>query len=886
MKRFSAKITILTILLVLLSVIASAQDTKFVWWEAENPSAKSEDLSTRHTFDARHEHLSEGVSIGTGPANENTFLEYKITVPEAGEWDFYVRKFWHHGPFRYRWNNGEWVEFNRSVLLENVKLDEHVISWMEVGTVELKKGENHLRLEAIPRLAAFAIDCFVLVQGPFTPRGSMKPGEKFNRAPEGWFSFDPDYDTFKDTPLDLSRFNEEVAGSKGKIVARDDKLVFEKTGEPVRFWGVTATSNVWKMSPERMDYLARRLAKMGVNMVRLHVAPYYETEPGPLTDGVHRFTAALRKEGIYYGVNWWCLAGARVQEGWDIEGLKAGDRPFSLHLFYEPLRDVYKQIGKTLLETVNPYTGMRLGDDPALAYVELIDEDNYFFYTFKPENMSEPVRAELERQFGAWASERYGSIEKALAVWGDEGPAPKSGDKPEEGRLALYASMYFGGQDWMEAGRNDPRCSDQLRFLVEDTREFNKGMKDFLREETGYDGIVVATNWKTTDERVVGPLDQYGNMAVDATARNTYFKGPSKNQKGFRTQVGDFYQDLSLLRNPDQALTRHIQQAQYPHFITEGGYSMSNRFRTEEQLVMTAYASLQGIDGLYPFVLEPDWVSTIPKWPIQTAATMGQYPAAALAYRMGYIDEGPVVFNDALALEDLFNFKGATMSQALGLDDYRIAEVPEGMQAEVDSLAGIDPLAFYVGRVVQTIGPEPGKSTLVADLPKHIDRQSKTIRSATGQVVLDFGKGLLKVDAPRFAGVAGFFDAFDSVQAGPLTVDVQFPYGSVMLVSLDGKPLENSESMLLQVMSEEKNYGYETEPAKVAFSKDGPEEDAKKVTDLGGPPLVVREMQGTITMDKAFEWNALDVNGYPTAQSGQDKSITLVPDVIYYHLMR
>jgi hypothetical protein len=285
-------------------------------------------------------------------------------------------------------------------------------------------------------------------------------------------------------------------------------------------------------------------------------------------------------------------------------------------------------------------------------------------------------------------------------------------------------------------------------------------MKAWLREELGYDGLVVGSNWITADERVLGPLDQYANLADDITARNTYFGGDAKGpDAGFRVAAGQVYQDISLLKQPQQAVLMQVQCADHPHMMTEGGWAMPNRFRTEEPFLIAGYYSLQGVDGYCPFRVQSDWLGTLAeKWPIQTPAGIGQYPAAAIVYRRAYVREGPVVMNDALRLEDLYALKGAAISQPIGLDAIQAARVPAGGAAQVDALPGVDPFAFFVGRVCRTIGDEPGKSSLL-DTSKFIDRTAGVVRSATGELTFDYKRGLATMDAPCAQGAAGFLGA-------------------------------------------------------------------------------------------------------------------------------
>ena len=872
----------------------------YVWWEAENPvESDFPEKTWLSPANAREADVLSGGAWLTRDDHTPGRLKamYRVNVPEEGNYELWVRKFGQHGPFRWRFDEGEWMETAQSGKgMNSLPLDiaaERYISasWFNLGEIFLKTGDTPFQIELLDsEKPTCAIDCFALIKGHFVPRGRLRPDEKYNRSPEGWFPFEPDRDGFEVSPIDMIRLNEKEAGSAGRVVRRGDGLVFEKSGEEVRFWGVTAVSSVWTMDRQDMDYLARRLAKMGVNMVRFHVAPFHEKEPGPQTEGVHYLVAALKKHGIYSGFNWYCLACNKVQASWTWDGFNTGDPLHALHLFYPPLQLLYKQWAKTLFGTENPHTGMTLAKDPSVVYIELIDEDNYLFWTFKPEQINPRALPWLEREFGDWAKHKYGSIEQALDSWGDQKKPSHGTDDPDTGRIALYPAMLLGGADWMVTQRNANRASDQLRFMVEDMRAFYSGMKQWLHDELGYDGLVVGTNWKTIDDRVAGPLDFYANMAVDVTARNTYFSGPHKRTRFHPWMVGDAYQDRTLLRDPEAAITMHMQYADHPHFITEGGWAMPNRFRTEEQLIMAAYASLQGIDGLFPFVIEPDWAMTRGTWPIQTAATIGQYPAASLIYRRGYIEKGPVVVNEALRLDDLYAFKGAAISQPPGMDSHRAAEIPDGVVAEVDSLAGVDPLAFYVGRVLRTIGEEPGKSSMLTELTRHIDYKRKIIRSATGQTTFDYGKGVVSINAPCAQGATGFLAEAGVIELSALRIDMKNEYGAIILVSLDAKPLAESASMLLQVMTEEKDFNWETKPVRIAFKKNQLEVDAKEIVNIGTAPLVVRKVEGSISLLRpdasALKVTALDHNGYARGSVEGRRKIDLLPDVLYYHIVK
>src|SRR5579871_47811 len=108
-----------------------------------------------------------------------------------------------------------------------------------------------------------------------------------------------------DALLDLRYLNEKVAGESGFIrLSQDGNSFTLGNGKPIRFWAVV--SDIYRQSPEAMAEHARFLAKLGVNMVRLHtqIAPTGKTSRitdvnEKEIDGIWRCVAAMKKEGIY-----------------------------------------------------------------------------------------------------------------------------------------------------------------------------------------------------------------------------------------------------------------------------------------------------------------------------------------------------------------------------------------------------------------------------------------------------------------------------------------------------------------------------------------------------------------------------------------------------------
>ncbi len=110
---------------------------------------------------------------------------------------------------------------------------------------------------------------------------------------------------------------------------------------------------------------------------------------------------------------------------------------------------------------------------------------------------------------------------------------------------------------------------------------------------------------------------------------------------------------------------------------------------------------------------------------------------------------------------------------------------------------GVDPLAFLVGPVEVVYGSDPSR-TRVADLARSIDQKARVVRSNTGQLAWDYGRGLCTVNAPAAQGATGFLGRVGPVALGDVTIRSDNDYATILVVSLDGKPLARSARILIQ----------------------------------------------------------------------------------------
>ena len=882
----------------LCALAVSVASADSAWWEAETPTETNipnpVDMNSPGNRTAEQQaKLSGGRWLTVGQPKDGTraFARYTIRVPAKGTYDLYVRKFWKHGPFRWRFGAMDWRECGRDIaLLDNTYLQKHWgANWVALGTVELQAGKLRFEIQSLDNKGC--IDCFLLTNQPFAPRGKLRPGEKTGHAADGCFAWEPDPDPLDGTsPIDLGHLNEATAGANG-YVRRDGERFRLGNGEPVRFWMVQA--NLQDNDRANIDRWAKRLRKNGVNLVRMQLSGLYSQYLRGNRDAfarslgkIHYVVAALKKQGIYsyFGHLYWHTSDP-LPKG-IVPGFDKERTAVALPFLAPEFQTFYRGYAKAILDPVNPYTGVPLAKETALAFVEINNESSLLFHTFNPGRFSPAESALVEASFGAWAAARYGSVEDALAAWG---PSRKhSPDRPAEGRLGVYGAGFLGGADWAVNQRNGKRAGDQLRWMVEAMRDYYERFRTMLRNDIGVGSLITASNWKTADDRILGGLERYSYTTTDAVLRNSYFSTeyPTKKaqQRFYAVEVNDIFGSVSALKTPSMPgpLATPLIHG-HPFMVTENNWTRPNRFRAEWPLLVASYGSMMGIDGWCFFALgSSEWQTPMAVWDLNNPTVLGQFPGAALMYRRGDVAQpkGPAV-HEKVGFASAFALQGTRIHAVSGKDALWVAAIGDKEGSSSTSKGSIDPRAFFVGPVRQEF--HDGESRVDAiPLGDYIDPRAGTVASMTGELVWNYNQGVLRIDAPRAQGATGFLGAAGPIKLGQVTIESANEYGSVLVISLDGKPLAESKRILVQTATEDKPFGFATEPVGKHH----------RITDLGGYPLNVRRIAATITVrTRATQAIILDGNGYTTDRRADATSANgglklVLPDDAIYTLLQ
>jgi hypothetical protein len=286
------------------------------------------------------------------------------------------------------------------------------------------------------RLAALAPGLALITLGPPASAGAIEPGG--TREGQALFPFViPWDDAVQGTATDVSALNPGPAGESGFIVVRDGVFVTERTGERIRFLATNLGARAAFPPGEDADRIAARMAKLGINLVRLHHLqnswekpggtiwkgrPFVEVDPAQV-DKLDRLVAALKRHGIYTNLN---LSTTReyVPELGFPESVRA--IPFAHHKkvdrFDRRMIELQKEYARALLAHVNPHTGLAYRDEPALAFVEINNENSLVGWPHEAygeglDALPEPFHAELVALWNAWLSGKYGDDAAVRAAW-------------------------------------------------------------------------------------------------------------------------------------------------------------------------------------------------------------------------------------------------------------------------------------------------------------------------------------------------------------------------------------------------------------------------------------------------------------------------------------
>jgi hypothetical protein len=698
--------------------------------------------------------------------------------------------------------------------------------------------------------------------------------------------------------LDLRSLNEKEAGESGFVQLTPDGDGFALgNGKPIRFWAVV--TDIFRLSSVEMATHARFLAKLGVNMVRLHTQIAPTGDGSRITDtnqkeidGIWRCVAAMKKEGIYCTISpYW--ATPKDASAWGIDGYTGKEGLWGLLFFNPKLQEGYKAWVKALYAPKNPYTGIPLAQDPAVAIIQVQNEDGMLFWTMQ--GMKPEQQRILGTQFGRWLTKRYGGLAAAKQAW--EG-AGNDQDDFANGVVGIYPTWFLTQP---QTGGAAKRAADQTEFFAVTQHKFYADIADYYHKELGCKQLINASNWITADPIHLNDIERWTYTADDVLAVNKYTGGVhTGDNNGWRIDPGHHFTNQSCILDPRALPTNLKQVVGHPFIITESTWVSPEGYQSEGPFMMAAYQSLTGVDTFYWFAAggvpeyEPNPYFTflnlngqhpLYKWTCATPELMGNFPANALMFRLGYVKQGAPAVHEERSLNDMWQRNTPILAEDRTFDPNRNTG---NTRSESNLQKGVDPLAFLVGPVEVKYGGDPAKDKVV-DLSQYIDADKKVVKSITGELRQDYGNGLFTVDAPKAQGASGFLKTAGAIKLSDVTIRSGNSYATVVAVAMDDKPLVESRKILVQVGTYARPTGWESKPTEFK-SDDGKQTfQGYEVVKTGTSPWQVVDTDVTLTVDNAHIKKAtlLDTAGYPlheipeVTSSGGRFTVKLPPNALY-----
>lgn len=463
----------------------------------------------------------------------------------------------------------------------------------------------------------------------------------------------------------------------GPVQVRDGHLAWAD-GRAARFWGVNLVGEAALPAADVAEPFARQLASLGFNLVRLHhidtdtaLANPRRGQPRegggiePLTnaealDRMDRFTAALGKAGVYQYLELMTLHSFRVAEGVHAPADVPVNNKYVGH-FQADWEAAQEAWARAVWARVNPYTGLRYGEDPHVAVVELENENSLVsgWAGGALERLPEAHQRDLDVLWRDWLRRTYGTDAKIEAAWrGSIHPGLGDTELLDVATIRREPSQRARVDQWPLQ-----RAVDLVRFYAELEAAHQANLAAFVRSDLGFQGPLVCN----TSFGV--PQADALMAACDVIDLHVYWDGIYETNAFF---------EGSLLRKPEAG--RFLErlgacQADKPCTISELQHTFPSRRTQEAPYVWSALASRQDLDAVVWFAWSHAAVRAAPDGPVGALDLEGrwgalmQLPGAAWLYRSGAVAAAADTFTrwwspDGLA-RDLAEQPGVFLSELL-----------------------------------------------------------------------------------------------------------------------------------------------------------------------------------------------------------------------------
>jgi hypothetical protein len=652
-------------------------------------------------------------------------------------------------------------------------------------------------------------------------------------ADEDWVVLQDEVDIVPGSALDLSGqgLTSGPCGAKGRIIATPEGhfACADEPDKPQRFYGVNLCFTANFLPHADCDRLLDRLVRLGYNTVRIHHYEFRLTAQDWQTgfdwspehvDQLDYLMAGCAKRGLWLTTD---LYVSRPVSAAQI-GLPGTDRRDDYKILvpvHQPAYADWQVFVRAFLDRVNPYTGRRVADEPALAWLSLINEDNVSNYW--PDVLALP---QWKQAWNAWLARRCPDRAALAILLGDLA----DDEDPAAGSVALAGDVH---------GETARSRACQV-FGAETERAMVARMRTFLRDEIRCPALLTDTNGWTNHL-----ADQIPRQDFDYVDDHFYVDHPRFIDADWQLPSRSGNANPVRAGAPGGCGNALVRLWGKPFTISEYNYSGPGRFRGVGGILTGALAGLQDWDAVWRFAYAHSDTSLFKPAPI-TYFDLASDPLNQAADRAAVMlflrrDLTPAPHRVALVMRAT-ELAAPRTGQATWAGPAWLAWITRVGCAVVDgqTQAPDDAIALPLGWEQ----PAPQGLAAYASDRAAVEARLRTagipvsngaIRSETGELSIDPGKGTLRFDTPRTAG--GYADPGNAIVAehAGLRIDGIDVGATVFLTSLDGQPIRRSGRLLLTHLTDLQNSG-------VRYA------EAARQTLLawGGLPHLVRDGAATV----------------------------------------
>ena len=479
------------------------------------------------------------------------------------------------------------------------------------------------------------------------------------------FPFVISYDA-QDNVTNMAHLLDAPAGKKGFIRIVDGHFV-DNAGR-VWFNGTNLTGSANFPSHEQTDLLTERLARFGINCVRLHYmdANYgnfmEEEEQGIFTsdsttqrnldptqmDRMDYMIAKFKEKGIYINMNLHVARKLDERDGF----VNTKERPHldkGVDNFYPEMIELQKEFAKDVMTHVNPYTGLAYNEEPSIAMVEINNENALFkqYFNGAIDKLPEPYSNELLKQWNEWLQKQYKSVSELSKSW----------EVNVEELQENYTNKSFPTISRDSTYSNVSR--DFYKFIYDVEYDYWTKMYKYLKKDIGVKQVISGTQLRYTSPFLQAELDY-----VDIHA---YWCHPSPVNPQWEIENTSMVNSMYYMY---ELAEQRINDK--PYTISEYNHPFPNQYGAEGQPMLRAYGRLQGWDGVFQYTynhrldFEPNAMTYFFDM-IARTDVLAHMPACAAIYLRGDVKESSDSVLASISHTQYFNDLAMTKRVTTGI---------------------------------------------------------------------------------------------------------------------------------------------------------------------------------------------------------------------------